>query len=76
MRWLTAFIIAALVLASYIVLIWAFLEFVWPVLPAWIAMIFFIAIAVFAIGSPIWWLARWSDRALPGMRGARKGDDE
>lgn len=72
MRWLSALIIAALVVALYIALIWAFLEFVWPVLPAWMAMIFFIALAVFAIGSPIWWLARWSDRALPGARRARK----
>ena len=71
MRVLTAFIIAAFMIAFYAALVWVFVAYIWPILPAWIAMIFFIAVAVFAIGSPIWWLARWSDRALPGMRGKR-----
>lgn len=68
MRVLAAFVVAVFMMALYAALIWVFVEYVWPILPAWMAMIFFIAVAVFAIGSPIWWLARWSDRVLPGKR--------
>ncbi|MGD8429518.1 MAG: hypothetical protein PVH31_03850 [Ectothiorhodospiraceae bacterium] len=51
--------------AVYVAVIWGFFAYIWPLLPPWVAMIFFIALAVFAIGSPIFWLARWSDRLTP-----------
>ena len=59
-RVLIAMLAAAAMAAVYGVLIWAFFVYVWPNLPPWLAMIGFIALAAFAIGSPIFWLARIS----------------
>lgn len=36
----------------------------WQRLPAWLAVILCLLLAVFVIGSPIWALARWSERRL------------
>ena len=44
----------------YGAIIYGFFRYVWPNLPPWLAMLGFIALAVFAIGSPIFWLARAS----------------
>lgn len=57
-RTLIAAALAGAVVAAEVALVWAFFALVWPRLPPWAAMIGFIALAVFAIGSPLVWLAR------------------
>ena len=39
-----------------------FWDTLWPLLPPWLSASVFIVVAVAAIGSPIYSLARWSDR--------------
>lgn len=57
-RTLVAAALAGALVAAEVALVWAFFALVWPRLPPWAAMIGFIALAVFAIGSPLVWLAR------------------
>lgn len=59
-RLIVAAVGAAAILALYGVLVWAFFVHVWPKLPPWLAMVGFILLAVFIIGSPIAWLLRLS----------------
>lgn len=44
-------------------LVW-FVNTDWQRLPPWLVVILCLLLAVFAIGSPIWALARWSGRWL------------
>lgn len=68
-RTLLAAAVAAALVAAEVALVWAFFALVWPRLPPWAAMIGFIALAVFAIGSPLVWLARAGGPAKPIRRG-------
>ena len=68
-RTLAALALAAAIVALEVALVWAFFALVWPRLPPWAAMIGFIALAVFAIGSPLVWLARAGGAAAPIRRG-------
>lgn len=45
----------------------------WTRLPPWLAVIMFVVLAVFVIGSPIWALARWSERWLARQRAQPRG---
>lgn len=45
----------------------------WTRLPPWLAVIVFVVLAVFVIGSPIWALARWSERWLARQRAQPRG---
>ena len=47
-----------------------FIRAIWPGLPAWLSMIFYVLLAVVGIGYPIYALSRWSDRLLVGRGGA------
>lgn len=65
--------IVALVIALAVTvgMVWGTVYFVreiWPILPAWLAMILFILLAVAVIGYPIYALAKWSDRHLAQSR--------
>ena len=73
-RTLVAVLAAAVLVAVDVAAIWAFFALVWPRLPPWAAMLGFIALAVFAIGSPILWLARMSRSATPPRRRRPDGD--
>lgn len=59
-RTLVAIIAAALMVLLNIGLIYGFIVYVWPNLPPWLSMLCFIALAVFVIGSPIFWLLQLS----------------
>lgn len=61
-NWLLPALVAALFVAGYAFLIYAFILYIWPRLPPWASLIGFIALAVFAIGSPIFWLLRLGPR--------------
>lgn len=69
-RTLVAAGLAAALVAAEVALVWAFFALVWPRLPPWAAMIGFIALAVFAIGSPLVWLARAAGPSKSLRRGA------
>lgn len=62
MRVALSAIVAAAVIALYVAVIYAFFAYLWPAFPPWLAMIAFVALAVFAIGSPIFWLFRIAER--------------
>ena len=68
-RTLTAVALAGARVAAEVALVWAFFALVWPRLPPWAAMLGFIALAVFAIGSPLVWLARAGGAAQSIRRG-------
>lgn len=75
-RALAAVLAAAAMVAIYVALIWGFFAYVWPNLPPWLAMIGFIALAVFAIGSPIFWLMRLArNTPIPTRSGPRPPPD-
>jgi hypothetical protein len=59
-RTLVAIVAAALLVALNIGLVYGFFVYVWPNLPPWLSMLCFIALAVFVIGSPIFWLLQLS----------------
>ena len=65
---LSAFLISLILTLSLAGGVIYFLRTIWPNLPAWLVMIFYVLLAVIVIGYPIYSLARWSDRYL-----ARKG---
>jgi len=44
----------------------------WSRLPPWLAIIAFILLAVFVIGSPIYALARWAERRLAQQQAPRR----
>ncbi|MCC5812134.1 MAG: hypothetical protein JJU06_17390 [Ectothiorhodospiraceae bacterium] len=44
---------ALLVIGAYIALLWAFVRWIWPLLPTWAMLLVFLALAVLVIGSPI-----------------------
>lgn len=58
MRTFIAIVVAAAAVAGYIGLLYAFFTYLWPAFPPWLALIAFIAVAAFAIGSPIYGLYR------------------
>ncbi|RLK50139.1 hypothetical protein DFR31_0028 [Alkalispirillum mobile] len=58
MRTLTAVILAALFTVAYVILLYATINWLWPLFPPWLKLVGFILLAVFAIGSPIFALAR------------------
>lgn len=68
MRALPAAVLAALIIAGYIGIIYGFFAYVWPNLPSWATLIAFIALAVFAIGSPLLWLLRMGNKTQPPGR--------
>ncbi len=37
----------------YILLLWAFIRWIWPLLPTWAMLLVFLAVAVMVVGSPI-----------------------
>lgn len=49
---------ALAVTALYIFVVYGFVHYVWPSLPPWASLLCFIALAAFAIGSPMFWLMR------------------
>jgi ABC-type multidrug transport system permease subunit len=62
MRILLNTVLAAAILAFYVSIIYAFFAYLWPAFPPWLAMLTFIALAAFIIGSPILWLFRIAER--------------
>jgi len=62
-RIIAAALFAAVMVGLYAAIIYAFFAYLWPILPPWATMIAFIALAVFAIGSPIFWLLRLGGKA-------------
>ena len=68
---LSALLTAALVTAALGGGMIYFIRVIWPELPAWLSMIFYIVLAVVGIGYPIYTLGRWSDRLL-----VNRGGDE
>ena len=67
----TALVVALAVTVAMAAALVYFVRVLWPLLPAWLSMIVFIALAVIVIGYPIYVLAQWSDRYL--ARQQRKG---
>lgn len=61
-RVLLSALAAALIVALYMAVIYGFFAYLWPAFPPWLAMTAFVALAVFAIGSPIFWLFRIAER--------------
>lgn len=58
-------------LTSFLVLLGATIYFVrvlWPLLPAWLALIGFMVLAVLLIGAPIYSLWRWAEQRLEQQR--------
>lgn len=62
MRILINSVLAAAIVAAYVAIIYAFFAYLWPAFPPWLAMLTFIALAAFIIGSPILWLFRIAER--------------
>jgi len=73
---LAALLVAAAVVAVEVGLVWAFVVVVWPQLPPWAAMIGFIALAAFAIGSPLVWLARGGKPPTSAVSRRHRGDGD
>ena len=74
MRVVLTALASAVVVALYVAIIYAFFAYLWPAFPPWLAMIAFVALAVFAIGSPIFWLFRIAER-VRREREAAQGKD-
>ncbi len=64
-RTVTALIATPLVAMLYGVLIYGFVVYVWPRLPAWMIPVAFVILAIFLVGSPIMALARLARRQTP-----------
>lgn len=74
MRVMFSAIVAAAIIALYVAVIYGFFAYVWPAFPPWLAMIAFVALAVFAIGSPIFWLFRIAERVRRQRESAQDRD--
>jgi len=73
MRTAVAIVVAAAAVAGYVALLYLFFMYLWPAFPPWLALIAFIAVAAFAIGSPIYGLYRAAEvlQRRPGDADAR-----
>ncbi|MCC5858003.1 MAG: hypothetical protein JJT90_07600 [Ectothiorhodospiraceae bacterium] len=66
---------AALVIVLYIVLLWGFVTWIWPILPTWAMFLVFLLIAILFMSSPITALRVYGQvRGKPG-RGQRDNHD-
>jgi|HigsolmetaGSP11D_1036233.scaffolds.fasta_scaffold01652_8 hypothetical protein len=75
-RVIVAVAFATVMVAVYVAIIYAFFAYLWPILPSWAVMIAFIALAVFVIGSPIFWLMRLSEKVPVPERLLRRDSSE
>lgn len=74
-RLLVAIVGALAVVAFYVVLLYGFATWIWPVLPDWAILIAFLIIAVALVGSPIMAL-RFYGQIRSAARKARGGEDD
>ncbi|MDN3519211.1 hypothetical protein QWY84_16475 [Aquisalimonas lutea] len=74
-RLLVAIVGALVVVAFYVVLLYGFATWIWPVLPDWAILIAFVLIAVALVGSPIMAL-RFYGQVRSATRKARGQPEE